>query len=166
MKIPYDFPCGSDDFRSPRPTEIDAYVAFLSRGKEKELACCEIRWAGRMWPNFWQKLTFFRCSNCDILDFAARRRLPLTTMAFFLNTQHARNCFFLGREKNGHSTISWLVAAMHDSATMRPFHEIIDCTTYIPRTTDVRNRTEFLQVLLLENYHKGGRYGDGETMLK
>jgi hypothetical protein len=81
---------------------------------------------------FWQKLTFSRCSNCDILDFASRRKLPCTKMAFFLNTQYARNCFFLGREKNGHVTISWLhvFAAMHDSATMRPFHEIIDCTTY------------------------------------
>jgi hypothetical protein len=54
-------------------------------------------------------------------------------MAFFLNTQHICNFFFLGREKNGHDTISWLhvFAAMHDSATMRPFHEIIDCTTYV-----------------------------------
>jgi hypothetical protein len=85
-----------------------------------------------MWPNFWQKMAFSRCSNCDILDFVARRKLPFTTTAFFLNTQHARNCFFLGREKNGHDTISWLhvFAAMHDSTTMRPFHEIIHCTTY------------------------------------
>jgi hypothetical protein len=63
-------------------------------------------------------------------------------MEFFLNTQHARNCFFLRREKNGHGTISWLhvFAAMHDSATMRPFHEIIDCNTYIHYTQAATRR--------------------------
>jgi hypothetical protein len=41
-------------------------------------------------------------------------------------------CFLLGREKNGHDTISWLhvCAVVHNSVTMRPIHEIIDCTTY------------------------------------
>jgi hypothetical protein len=32
---PEDFPCDSDYFRSPRPTEIDAHVAFLSGGERK-----------------------------------------------------------------------------------------------------------------------------------
>jgi hypothetical protein len=63
---------------------------------------------------------------------AARRQLPFRTVTFFLNTPHARNCFLLGREQNGHGTISWLhvSAVMHNSANMPPVHEIIDCTTY------------------------------------
>jgi hypothetical protein len=61
------------------------------------------------------------------------RQLPFTTVTLFLNTPHTRNCFLLGREKNGHGTISWLhiSAVMHDRATMRPIHEIIDCITYM-----------------------------------
>jgi hypothetical protein len=63
---------------------------------------------------------------------AACRQLPFTTVTFFLNTLHARNCFLLGWEKNGHGTISWLhvSAIMHNSATVLPVHKIIDCTTY------------------------------------
>jgi hypothetical protein len=62
---------------------------------------------------------------------AARRQLPFRTVTFFLNTPRARNCFLLEREKNGHGTILWLhvSAVVHNSATMRPTHEIIDCTT-------------------------------------
>jgi hypothetical protein len=63
---------------------------------------------------------------------AARRQLPFTTVTFFLNTLHARNCFLLGREQKGHGTISWLhvSAVVHNKANMRPVHEIIDYTTY------------------------------------
>jgi hypothetical protein len=57
-------------------------------------------------------------------------------VAFFLNTPHASNCFLLGQDKNGHGTISWLhvPAVVHNSATMRQTHEIVDCITYVATT--------------------------------
>jgi hypothetical protein len=87
-------------------------------------------------PSFWQNVTFSCCSNCDILNF---HRSQTTTLhnSDFLNTPHARNCFLLGWEKNGHGTISWLHLSpvVHNSATMRPVHEIIDCTVCINQVT-------------------------------
>jgi hypothetical protein len=64
----------------------------------------------------------------------AHRQLPFTSVTFFLNTPHTCNCFLLGQEKNGHSTILLLEvsAVVHNSATTRPIHEIIDCTMYTP----------------------------------
>jgi hypothetical protein len=78
-------------------------------------------------------MTFSRCSNCDILNFANHRQLPFKTVTFFLNTLHTCNCFLLGQEKSGHGTISWLhvSAVVHNSASMQPIHKIIDCTTCI-----------------------------------
>jgi hypothetical protein len=50
----------------------------------------------------------------------ACRQLPFTIVTFFLNTQQAPYCFSLGREKDGHGTISWLhmSAVMHNSGTL------------------------------------------------
>jgi hypothetical protein len=82
--------------------------------------------------NFWQNLTFSRCSNCDILDFRRSQTTALHNSDFLSECTHTRNCLLLGREQKGHSTISWLhvSAVMYNSANMRPVHEITDCTTY------------------------------------
>jgi hypothetical protein len=83
-------------------------------------------------PNFWQNLTFSCAQTTTFSISAAHRQLPFTTVTFFLNTPHAHDCFLLGWEKNGHGTISCLhvlSAAVHNCATMRPIHEIIDSAT-------------------------------------
>jgi hypothetical protein len=75
-------------------------------------------------PNIWQNLTFSRCSNCDILDFLRSQTTALHN-SDFLSEYNARNLFLLGRENNGHGTISWLHVSgvVHNSATMRPIHD-------------------------------------------
>jgi hypothetical protein len=81
--------------------------------------------------NFWRNMTFSHCSNCNILNFANRRQLPFTTVTFWIHT--CTELLLLEREKNGHGGISWLhiSGAVHNSTTMRPSHEITDCTTYV-----------------------------------
>jgi hypothetical protein len=59
-------------------------------------------------PNFWQNLTSPFAQTAIFSISNIRRQLPFRTVTFFLNTQHACNCFLLGREQKGHGTISWL----------------------------------------------------------
>jgi hypothetical protein len=76
---------------------------------------------------------FSHCSNCDILDFCRMQTTTLHNSDFLSEyTTHTHNCFLLGREKNGHGTISWLhvSAVVHNSAIIWPIHEIIDCSMY------------------------------------
>jgi hypothetical protein len=81
---------------------------------------------------------------------AARRHLPFTTVTFFLNTLHAHSCFLLGREKNGHGIMLLLSvsAVMHNSATVWPVHEIIDCTTCNTRDFYTYPHSDSISILL------------------
>jgi hypothetical protein len=70
------------------------------------------------------------CSNCDPL---LNRRLHFTTVTFFLNTQHACNCFVLGWEKNGYGTVSWfhISSVVHNSAAIWLTCHLNECTIYV-----------------------------------
>jgi hypothetical protein len=87
-------------------------------------------------PNFWQNVHLPDAQTATLSISSTRRQLPftnVTNVTFFLNIPHAHNCFLLVQEKNGHNTLSWLRVStvVHNSATMRPIQEIIDCTMYI-----------------------------------
>jgi hypothetical protein len=50
-------------------------------------------------PYFRQNLTFAHCSNCDILNLRRSQTTTIQTVAFFVNTQHARNFLLLWDER-------------------------------------------------------------------
>jgi hypothetical protein len=94
---------------------------------------------------------------------AARKQLPFTTVTFFLNTPHVRNYYLLGWDKNGHGTILWfhVSAEVHNSATMRPIHEIINCTMYIVLHTCRRQKS--IKNNSLPHYHVNWVLIESET---
>jgi hypothetical protein len=111
------------------------HLSTALRPKASSQYACLIMWNVSLadLPNFWQNLLFSLCSNCDILDFPSLAyNYPSQHWLFvWIHRTHA-NCFILEREKNGQGIISWLhvSAVVNNSSTMRPIHEIIDCTTY------------------------------------
>jgi hypothetical protein len=81
---------------------------------------------GRTWRFLVAQIATFSIS-------ATSRQLTFIIATLFLYTPHARNYLLLRCNENAHGTILWLhvSTAVHNSATMRPIHKIIDYTTYL-----------------------------------